>query len=537
MLRKKRFICLFLIIGLCLALVPAAVAAEDPADVSEAALPQEDTGLVFSEDSILGAVLDGAEESASSSDAPEMATPSDVEPTPTPTPDDTPADPAENDDPFARKGVCGESTTWERTDEGILRISGTGAVTTAPWAAYAGDIVYIMIDEGVTTLCDKAFNGCTAVVTVRIPVSLTGIGTDAFAGCGILTSVSYSGTTDQWYAMDISGGNEALKTAFKSTLPAGGSCGENVTWRLAADGVMTISGSGTLTGDGHWHEYLDVAERIVIDTDVTAIAAGAFIGSGDVYYKGSEADWSGVSVSSDSGLVTYTVHFMTSSSAVRLDSGTGRQTAMVLSADDTQSALENNQIELEPGEDLFGVITMEAVVTCLDERAVGSEKLDIGEDEVLQYLDISVKVMKDDRYVGEVTETANKLRFSIVLPEAAAEAIGDRQVYVLRVHNGETERLLAEYAPATRTVTFLSDRFSTFAIAYSKDQAARVLGDVTGDDIIDLADLIRLLKYIGGDQTGGDLRDVGDVNGDGRINVQDLIRLMKYVNGQISGVL
>ena len=61
MLRKKRFICLFLIIGLCLALVPAAVAAEDPADVSEAALPQEDTGLVFSEDSILGAVLDGAE--------------------------------------------------------------------------------------------------------------------------------------------------------------------------------------------------------------------------------------------------------------------------------------------------------------------------------------------------------------------------------------------------------------------------------------------------------------------------------------------
>jgi Dockerin type I repeat. len=58
----------------------------------------------------------------------------------------------------------------------------------------------------------------------------------------------------------------------------------------------------------------------------------------------------------------------------------------------------------------------------------------------------------------------------------------------------------------------------------------RTPGDATGDGRVNGMDLIRLRKYLAGDNVTIDLSNA-DVTGDGRVNGMDLIRLRKYLAG------
>ncbi len=58
------------------------------------------------------------------------------------------------------KGNCGESVFWEYSN-GLLRIYGNGEMKTNPWMNYKDcreNLRKVIIDEGVTTVCEKAFN-------------------------------------------------------------------------------------------------------------------------------------------------------------------------------------------------------------------------------------------------------------------------------------------------------------------------------------------------------------------------------------------
>lgn len=48
---------------------------------------------------------------------------------------------------------------------------------------------HVIIPDGITEICDDAFNGCNQVVEVTLPASVTVIGNRAFAGCTLLTEV------------------------------------------------------------------------------------------------------------------------------------------------------------------------------------------------------------------------------------------------------------------------------------------------------------------------------------------------------------
>ncbi len=54
----------------------------------------------------------------------------------------------------------------------------------------------------VTEIGDKAFEGCTSLVSVCIPASVTEIGKRAFEGCTALTEIHYAGTKEQWAAVE-----------------------------------------------------------------------------------------------------------------------------------------------------------------------------------------------------------------------------------------------------------------------------------------------------------------------------------------------
>ncbi|MDR0830018.1 MAG: leucine-rich repeat protein [Prevotellaceae bacterium] len=69
-----------------------------------------------------------------------------------------------------------------------LTITGTGNMPNyssggAPWYSYRTEIKTVIINDGVTSIGNYAFNGCTGFNYVTIPNSVTSIGEGAFLGC------------------------------------------------------------------------------------------------------------------------------------------------------------------------------------------------------------------------------------------------------------------------------------------------------------------------------------------------------------------
>jgi len=93
-------------------------------------------------------------------------------------------------------GSCGENLTWNLS-EGVLTISGTGAMTSNPWRPSRNDIQSIVMGNGITVIMANAFADCTNLTTVNIPSTVTSIGDDAFKGCSslpIIDNIRYADT-------------------------------------------------------------------------------------------------------------------------------------------------------------------------------------------------------------------------------------------------------------------------------------------------------------------------------------------------------
>ena len=85
--------------------------------------------------------------------------------------------------PIKESDDCGNNVTWKLTaipNNYILTISGTGDMDGHPWETYKSDITTVVIGDGVTSIGDFAFEGCTSLTTVSIPASVTSVGSNAF---------------------------------------------------------------------------------------------------------------------------------------------------------------------------------------------------------------------------------------------------------------------------------------------------------------------------------------------------------------------
>ena len=102
---------------------------------------------------------------------------------------------------FAIGGKCGNHLKWNLDGNGVLTISGTGAMKdykyrinkgdyNTPWCSYRDSITSIQISEGVTTIGNHAFDACWKLTSIMIPNSVTSIGNLAFYNCSGLTSVT-----------------------------------------------------------------------------------------------------------------------------------------------------------------------------------------------------------------------------------------------------------------------------------------------------------------------------------------------------------
>ena len=104
-------------------------------------------------------------------------------------------------------GTCGENLTWMLDANGVLTVSGTGEMydysafggiggiksgaptETAPWMTHMSAIEKVVIEEGVTSVGNKAFAMCDGLTAVTLPDSLKRIGREAFYGCWLLQDI------------------------------------------------------------------------------------------------------------------------------------------------------------------------------------------------------------------------------------------------------------------------------------------------------------------------------------------------------------
>ena len=95
-------------------------------------------------------------------------------------------------------GMTGDCTwSFDESTE-TLTISGNGKMDDsapwmddyAPWYAYSSLIKTLVIEDGVTSIGDGAFHGCSSLTSITIPDSVTSIGFRAFYDCSSLTSIT-----------------------------------------------------------------------------------------------------------------------------------------------------------------------------------------------------------------------------------------------------------------------------------------------------------------------------------------------------------
>ena len=96
----------------------------------------------------------------------------------------------------AASGRAGANAVWQLTENGVLTVSGTGAVYDdfvpgdAYLSAHTTDIYEIVIKEGITAIGFSAFYECVSAVSVSLPNSLEKLGSCAFGFCLSLQSVT-----------------------------------------------------------------------------------------------------------------------------------------------------------------------------------------------------------------------------------------------------------------------------------------------------------------------------------------------------------
>ena len=157
---------------------------------------------------------------------------------------------------------------------------------------------------GITNIGDESFVDCTSLTGVTLPDSVSVVGNSAFYNCTNLKEIRFCGNEpsigsnaffgvtatvyyppeDETWASGARGnyGGTITWKEYGSSEIARGTCGQHLTWILREDGVLTISGTGTMTGydfqdeETPWYKYRNSIRTVVIESGITSIGHGAF---------------------------------------------------------------------------------------------------------------------------------------------------------------------------------------------------------------------------------------------------------------------
>jgi len=232
-------------------------------------------------------------------------------------------------------GRCGENAFWSfDTATGKLTIFGRGDMYSGGWEDHKDEITSVEIENGITSIGEYAFRGCTNLTSIEIPGSVTSIGdyafynrtgltsitipdsvesigVDAFLNCTNIKDVYCYADPDKltWNENDCDdfmGAPKSRETVchvpgayywqyvkkfgaesenpvnvtFDTDAPHG-QCGDNAAWEFdLRSGKLTISGTEDMydyTRNNYpWKDYMDNIISVEIKNGITSIGAYAF---------------------------------------------------------------------------------------------------------------------------------------------------------------------------------------------------------------------------------------------------------------------
>ncbi len=149
---------------------------------------------------------------------------------------------------------------------------------------------------------------------------------------------------------------------------------------------------------------------------------------------------------------------------------------------------ENVTIDLVV-EDISDQISQEEK-TLVNETLSGSEK-------VALYLNIElIKTIGDDATL--VTNTNGKIKISFKLPQRYINTDGtmSREFVIIRIHDGVKTKIDCTYNPKTQMITFETDKFSTYALAY-QDTLINATNIATSPETGDHSNVAGLMMMLG----------------------------------------
>ena len=178
-------------------------------------------------------------------------------------------------------------------DGAFLQNSGAKRVVLPPSTVYIGHgalrdcsaLTSVSLPDSMSNrLFLDMFEGCTNLKSVDIPDGITDIYEGDLASCPNWTDIYYDNWGRVWNRV-VSNVRDSIpdrmNVHFKDNIYDSGSCGENVTWTLTADGTLTISGTGAMTDYTYdsrspWYSCRTYIKRVVMQQGVTSIGDHAF---------------------------------------------------------------------------------------------------------------------------------------------------------------------------------------------------------------------------------------------------------------------
>ena len=217
---------------------------------------------------------------------------------------------------------------WRLEDNGTLYIHCDGNMPNynagynyAPWYDYREQITSATISDGVTSIGNYAFPGCSSLSSVTIPSGVTSIGGYAFSGCSSLTSVMIPDSV-------TSIGRSAFITCTGLT-------------------SVTIPNGVTSIVENTFYNCTGLTS-VTIPSGVTSIGNYAFYNCNaltDVYYGGTETQWNAITKgSSNTRLTRATIHYAPPTTyTVTFDAngGTGNMSAQTFTGGTAQELTAN----------------------------------------------------------------------------------------------------------------------------------------------------------------------------------------------------
>ncbi len=164
----------------------------------------------------------------------------------------------------------------------------------------------LALPEGLRSIGAFPFSGCTSLAQLRIPESVTDIDADAFSlfsgllrvtlprdpgngaaldfcDCRGMTDIEYTGTMAQWQQLTVlyPRAQVTIHCSDGEIPPVSPDrCGDELSWSLSSDGVLSIAGSGDMwdfpKGTAPWYDNCAQIRQVLLPPGLTGIGAYAF---------------------------------------------------------------------------------------------------------------------------------------------------------------------------------------------------------------------------------------------------------------------